>query len=226
VSNLYVLFRRLGQHLHEFGRLELDGPRHAHGQFPLWRSPGPDNWIASGKNGTLLRPDRRRLLEHCAHRNDQLALPGPPRRRPVCCRWPKWALYTSADGTNWAQRASGTTRWLNDVTFVDGRWFVVGTQGLLLSSSNLVNWTSLTVPSIKSLYGAGNLRGQLVLTASKHHLPQPGRAADNACETFSRITGVWRPIPPATTNALVSAYELFLLGGLPDQFSSSSPPRI
>jgi hypothetical protein len=128
------------------------------------------------------------------------------------------ALYTSEDGTNWAARASGTTRWLNDVTFVDGTWFVVGTQGLLLSSSNLVNWTSLPVPSIKSLNGVTTYDGQLVLTGIegivlRNQIVPRTTSVDFLAYDYSVATN-----SPGTTNAIVSAYELFLLGGQPDQF--------
>jgi hypothetical protein len=182
-------------------------------------APGPGNWIGVGKNGTLLRsgPDAvswgtvplgtTNWLYRVRRVGGQFVVVGQ-----------NGALYTSEDGTNWAARASGTTRWLNDVTFVDGTWFVVGTQGLLLSSSNLVNWTSLPVPSIKSLYGATTYDGQLVLTGIEgivlrnqvvpRTTPVDFLAYDRSVATNS----------PGTTNAIVSAYELFLLGGQPDQF--------
>ena len=184
-------------------------------------APGLGNWIAVGKNGTLLRsgPDAvswgivplgtTNWLYRARHVGGQFVVVGQ-----------NGALYTSEDGTNWAARASGTTRWLNDVTFLDGTWFVVGTQGLLLSSSNLVNWTSLSVPSIKSLYGATTYDGQLVLTGIEGIVlrnqivpritPVSFLAYDYSVETNSPAT--------ATANASVSAYELFLLGGQPDQF--------
>ena len=182
-------------------------------------APGPGGWIAVGKNGTLLRSGLDALswgtvplgttnwLYRVRRVGDQFVVVGQ-----------NGALYTSGDGTNWAARASGTTRWLNDVTFVDGTWFVVGTQGLLLSSTNLVNWISLPVPSIKSLYGATTYDGQLILTGIEGVIlrnqvvprttPVNVLAYDYSVATSS----------PGTTNAIVSAYELFLFGGQPDQF--------
>ena len=182
-------------------------------------APGPGNWIAVGKNGTLLRsgPDAvswatvalgtTNWLYRVRRVGGQFVVVGQ-----------NGALYTSADGTNWAAHATGTTRWLNDVTFVDGTWFAVGTQGLLLSSSNLVNWTSLSVPTIKSLYGVTTYDGQLILTGIEgivlrnqvvpRTMPVNVLAYDYSVATNS----------PGTTNALVSAYELFLLGGQPDQY--------
>ena len=128
------------------------------------------------------------------------------------------ALYTSEDGTNWAARASGTTRWLNDVTFVDGTWFVVGTQGLLLSSSNLVNWTSLSVPTIKSLYGATTYDGQLVLSGIEGIILRNQVVPRTNPVSFLAYDRLVATNSPGSTNAIVSAYELFLLGGQPDQF--------
>ncbi len=182
-------------------------------------APGPDCWIAAGKNGTLLRsgPDAvswstvplgtTNWLYRVRRVGGQFVVVGQ-----------NGALYTSADGTNWAARASGTTRWLNDVTFVDGTWFVVGTQGLLLSSSNLVNWTSLSVPSIKSLYGATTYDGQLVLTGIEGIVLRNQVVPRTTPVSFLAYDYSVATNSPATNNAIVSAYELFLLGGQPDQF--------
>jgi len=182
-------------------------------------APGPGGWIAVGKNGTLLRSGLDALswdtvpigttnwLYRVRRVGGQYVVVGQ-----------NGALYSSENGTNWAARASGTTRWLNDVTYVDGTWFVVGTQGLLLSSTNLVNWTPLPVPTIKSLYGATTYDGQLVLTGIE------GVVLRN--QIVPRTTPVnllaydYRVATSSTggTNATVNAYEVFLLGGQPDQF--------
>ena len=182
-------------------------------------APGPGNWIAAGKNGTLLRsgPDAAswgtvsmgttNWLYRVRRVGGQFVVVGQ-----------NGALFTSEDGTNWTARASGTTRWLNDATYVDGRWFVVGTQGLLLSSSNLVNWTSLSVPSIKSLYGATTYGGQLVLTGIEGIILRNQVVPQTTPVNFLAYDRSVATNSPGTTNAIVSAYELFLLGGLPDQF--------
>ena len=62
----------------------------------------------------------------------------------------------------WTQRTTGTTRWLNDVAFVDNTWFVVGNQGTLLTSSNLATWSPQPIATGKSLYGVATTGGQLV----------------------------------------------------------------
>ena len=181
-------------------------------------APGPGNWMAAGKNGTLLRSGPTAVswgtvplgttnwLYRVRHVGGQFVVVGQ-----------NGAIHTSGDGTNWAARASGTTRWLNDVTFVDGTWFVVGTQGLLLSSSNLVNWASLSVPSIKSLYGATTYDGQLVLTGIEGIILRNQIVPRTAPVDFLAYDYSVATNSPGTINASVSAYELFLFGGQPDQ---------
>jgi len=104
------------------------------------------------------------------------------------------------------------------VTFVDGAWFVVGTQGLLLSSTNLVNWTSLPVPTIKSLYGAATQEGQLVLTGIEGIVLRNQIVPRTTPVNFLAYDYSVATRSPGTTNAVTSAYELFLFGGQPDQF--------
>ncbi len=180
---------------------------------------GPNGWIAVGKGGKLVRSGPNadswssvamgttNWLYRVRHVGGQFVVVGQ-----------NGALYTSEDGMNWAARASGTTRWLNDVTFVDGTWFVVGTQGLLLSSSNLVNWTSLSVPTIKSLYGATTYDGQLVLTGIEGLILRNQVVPRTNPVSFLAYDRLVATNSPSSTNAIVSAYELFLLGGQPDQF--------
>ena len=95
---------------------------------------------------------------------------------------------------------------------------VVGTQGLLLSSSNLVNWASLSVPSIKSLYGATTYDGQLVLTGIEGIILRNQIVPRTAPVDFLAYDYSVATNSPGTINAIVSAYELFLFGGQPDQF--------
>jgi hypothetical protein len=180
---------------------------------------GTGGWIVVGKNGTLLRSGTDAVswgavplattnwLYRVRYVGGQFVVVGQ-----------NGAIYTSPDGTNWTSRASGTTRWLNDVTFLDGTWFVVGTQGLLLSSSNLLTWTSLPVPSVKSFYGATFQEGQLVLTGIegiilRNQVVPRTTPVDILAYHRSVATN-----SAGTTNATVSAYELFLFGGQPDQF--------
>ncbi|MCU0783239.1 MAG: hypothetical protein MUF81_04165 [Verrucomicrobia bacterium] len=123
-------------------------------------------------------------------------------------------IYTSVDATNWIARTSGTTRWLTDVAFLDGKWFVTGYQGTLLSSTNLVNWTPSSLPTIKSLYAAATKSGQLVVAGIE------GIVLRNQIEPELFpvcFLGYNRSVVSAA-NAVASVYELFLFGGVPDQF--------
>jgi hypothetical protein len=97
----------------------------------------------------------------------------------------------------------------------------VGNQGLLLSSSNLVNWTALPVPTIKSLYGACVADGQLVLAGIEGVILRnqvvPKTTPVNLLD-YSRTIATTVSQTATNTNSVTSAYELFLFGGQPDQF--------
>jgi hypothetical protein len=51
------------------------------------------------------------------------------------------AILTSPDGVNWTARASGTSNWLNGVTYGNGLFVAVGGGGAILTSPDGVNWT-------------------------------------------------------------------------------------
>lgn len=176
---------------------------------------GPGACVAVGDNGTLLRagPDgaawtsvplgTANWIYRVRWLNGQFVAVGE-----------NGALYTSPNGTNWTLRTSGTTRWLTDAVFLDGTWFVTGYQGTLLASTNMVEWTPLPLPTIKSLFSATAHDGQLAVVGVEGVIlrnqvvpaPSPVRLLD-----YHQSTVV-------DTNALASTYELFLFGGLPDQF--------
>lgn len=183
---------------------------------------GPNACVAVGKGGTLLRagPDAAtwtsvplgttNWLYRARWLNGQFVVVGQ-----------NGVIYTSPDATNWTARASGTTRWLTDATFVDGKWFVVGNQATLLMSTNLAQWTPLLLPTIKSLYAAATQDGQLVLTGIEGVIlrnqavpklsPVNFLGYDRRLATVTSVSG-------GQTNLVTNAYELFLLGGQPDQF--------
>ncbi|HKI68221.1 MAG TPA: hypothetical protein VKA67_01435, partial [Verrucomicrobiae bacterium] len=131
------------------------------------------------------------------------------------------AVYTSANGSNWTARTSGTTRWLNDVTFQDGTWFVVGNQGTLLATTNFINWNSLALPTIKSLYAAAVNEGQLLTSGIEGIVLRNQIVPPLSPVNFLGYDwGAVSVTNSGSTNAnsLNMAYELFLLGGEPDQF--------
>jgi hypothetical protein len=51
---------------------------------------------------------------------------------------------------------------LTDVTWIDGVFFIVGTQGTVLSSTNAVDWTSPGTITTKSFYGAATDTNRLI----------------------------------------------------------------
>lgn len=183
---------------------------------------GPNACVAVGKGGTLLRagPDgttwtsvslgTTNWLYRVRWVNEQFVVVGQ-----------NGAIYTSPDATNWTARASGTTRWLTDVTFVDGKWFVVGNQATLLMSTNLTNWTQLPLPTIKSLYTAATQNGQLVLAGIEGVILRnqvvPKLTPVNFL-AYDRVVATVTNLVAGQPSILTNAYELFLLGGEPDQF--------
>ena len=123
-------------------------------------------------------------------------------------------IYTSADGQDWSVRVSGTSRWLTDVTRVDDHWFVSGYQGTLLMSQDLVTWSRLPLPTVKSLFAAGSWDGQLLLAGIegvilRNQIVPVVSPVDFVAYTATVVTD------PDLTKVL---YEVFLLGGVPDQF--------
>ena len=123
-------------------------------------------------------------------------------------------IYTSPDAVSWTARASGTTRWLTDIAHVESRWFVTGYQGTLVTSTNLTNWFLLPLPTIKSLYTAATQNGQLMIAGIEGILLR-----NQIVPQLSPVNLLGYDISRvANTDSTTSVYELFLLGGMPDQF--------
>lgn len=176
---------------------------------------GPSACVAVGSKGTLLRagPDAANWTGVSLGTTNWL----------YRVRWldgqfivvgQNGAIYTSPDATNWTSRASGTTRWLTDAAFVDGKWFVTGYQGTLLASANLANWVPLPLPTIKTLYAAATQNGQLVLAGVEGVILRNQIVPEL---TPVNILGYSRSTVVSPASA-AGVYELFLFGGLPDQF--------
>ena len=183
---------------------------------------GPNACVAVGKQGTLLRAGldatnwtsvsvgTTNWLYRVRWLNGQFVVVGQ-----------NGVIYTSDNATNWTHRASGTTRWLNDVAFLDGKWFIAGNQATLLSSTDLVNWIPLPLPTIKSLYAAATQDGQLVLAGIEGVILRNQIVPELTPVNFlgyDRSVATTTSMTSTNTNSVVSAYELFLLGGEPDQF--------
>jgi hypothetical protein len=52
-------------------------------------------------------------------------------------------ILSSADGINWIQRTSPVTNRLSGISFGFGRYVAVGSQGIILTSTNVINWTAI-----------------------------------------------------------------------------------
>jgi len=117
---------------------------------------------------------------------------------------------TSSDGTNWNSQASGTAKWLNDVTWIDGTFFVVGTQGTILTSANAVDWTSRGTITLKSLYAAATDSDHLITVGIEGIILRSQVVPDLtpiSILSYSRFESVDSP----------TANNLFLFGGKADQ---------
>jgi hypothetical protein len=75
----------------------------------------------------------------------------------------KGTILTSTDGSNWTQRASGSTNVLSSVTEWPGGLVAVGDNGTILTSSNGVSWSRRTVSTTNWLYRVRWLNGALVV---------------------------------------------------------------
>ena len=122
------------------------------------------------------------------------------------------AILTSTNGSSWTKQTSGTIKWLNDVVFIDGNWFVVGNSGTVLKSTNTIHWTSIVTLTRKNLYGAATDSKQLVAVGVEGAILRSPVVADtNAVrflfyDRFSSETGLEK-----------IAQNLFLFGGRTDQ---------
>jgi uncharacterized repeat protein (TIGR02543 family) len=62
-------------------------------------------------------------------------------------------LLTSSDGVSWTIRTSGTTNYINGVSYGNGTYVAVGNSGTIVTSSDGVNWTSRTSGTTNPLSG-------------------------------------------------------------------------
>lgn len=62
-------------------------------------------------------------------------------------------IITSRDGSNWSERASGTTESLNDVIERDGIIVAVGNNGTIVYSTDGINWIVASSPANENLNG-------------------------------------------------------------------------
>ena len=119
-------------------------------------------------------------------------------------------IYASTNAVTWEPRVSGTTQWLNDVSWVDGHYYVAGTQGTVLRSSDGLVWTSLGTITAKSLYALATDGSRLFAAGFEGVIVRAPLVPDLTpieILAYSRLDG------PETG----SHQNLFLFGGRVDQ---------
>ena len=72
-------------------------------------------------------------------------------------------ILVSANAFDWQKRSSGVTEWLNDISRVNGAYFVVGANGTVLKSADTESWKSIGAITPLSLYSAVQHDGQLLV---------------------------------------------------------------
>jgi len=170
----------------------------------------PGGLVASGDNGTIITsPDAVAWSKHS----------------PLTSQWiyrVRWlngvllavgqngTIFSSTNGTSWTTRTSGTTNWLTDVVFIEDTWFAIGFNGTVLTSSNLVNWVNRGTSTKKPLYAAATDEGQMILVGAEGVILRSQVVPDLTPISFLDYARVY-------TNGSSTAYNLFLLGGKPDQ---------
>jgi hypothetical protein len=70
-------------------------------------------------------------------------------------------ILTSPDGVNWAVR-NNTGANLYGIAKVDGRWFVSGSNGAVLTSTDASQWNALATGTAITLYGVAGTGGRIV----------------------------------------------------------------
>jgi hypothetical protein len=123
-------------------------------------------------------------------------------------------ISTSADGTNWSVRDSGTTETLSDIVFANGIFVAAATGNQLLTSPNGVNWVRHTLgpddePGFLAFgngtsVAVGN-RGTLLssVDATNWIAQRTGPAAqlENATYGNGKFVAVGAPLDSAALNA-------------------------
>jgi hypothetical protein len=73
-------------------------------------------------------------------------------------------VYSSPDGSNWSERDSGTSQWLEDITWdaTLGQFFAVGWNGAIIASPDGVNWTPKSAGVTDRLLGITTNGSRLV----------------------------------------------------------------
>jgi len=129
-------------------------------------------------------------------------------------------VMTSLDGETWSASVTGTEQWLNDVSWLAGTWFVVGTHGAFLSTADFTQWTYHPLQTGKSLLAAASHAGRLLVTGTdglilRNLLTPPESPVEVlAYRLATDATGMHGE---ANVTPDAGAYHVFLFGGETDQ---------
>jgi hypothetical protein len=96
------------------------------------------------------------------------------------------------------------TNWLNDAVTISNSCYVVGNQGVVLTSTDLVNWTNVSTITSKSLEGAATQNGQLVVVGFEGTILR------------SQVVPIFSPVN-FVSYSQSDGYNLFSVAGVVDQ---------
>lgn len=96
-------------------------------------------------------------------------------------------ILTSADGTNWMTRNSGTMIDLRDCAFGAGKYVVAGDYGTILTSSDLQTWTQQYARTFHSLRGITFANGQFVCVGDQTAI----LTSSDGLDWLSQSSGPW-----------------------------------
>jgi hypothetical protein len=119
-------------------------------------------------------------------------------------------IYQSANGIDWQSRESGVTQWLNDVSWVDGHYYIAGTQGTMLASADGMSWSNEGIITPKSLFALATNGNYLLVAGIEGVILRSPIIPDLTPVTILQFSRVF-------TEGATAYQNLFLLGGRVDQ---------
>jgi hypothetical protein len=144
------------------------------------------------------------------HVNDQLALPRAKPERDVVCGWARGLHLSKLECDRLGIEPERVTRWLNDVSWADGRYYVAGTQGAVLSSEDGMSWVTEEVITPKSLFALATNGSYLLVAGVEGVILRSPIVPDLTPVQILDFSRIFMESGTAYQN-------LFLLGGRVDQ---------
>ena len=119
----------------------------------VYSSPG---FVIGGANGTVLQSvDARTWTSVSSNTGQALFGAGSAGLGNYALVGAAGTIITSANGTEWALRASGTTATLRAVTYGGGNYVAVGDGGTILTSANGTSWAAVAPVTSAALRAVG-----------------------------------------------------------------------